>query len=103
MINFREIFNMSYGYLGLVLIGIFCLILIIMDKKESVKVLGICFGVAGIFLMAVYFLGNMFVSSFSYKFFIEVISDNFFRNIIIFSGINLFVSGISMAIYKYVL
>ena len=81
--NFREIFNMNYSYIGLVFIGLLIGLLFLLDKNIGIKVIGYSFLIAGICLGIMYFLGNMIVSSFSYSFFIEIISDNFFDSIMI--------------------
>ena len=102
MINFREIFNISYSYIGLVLIFCLMIVLLSMDKRESVKIIGYSFIGAAIFMGMVYFIGNIFVNSFSYKFFVQIISDNLFNSIIFFSIISFIVGGISLGVYKYI-
>lgn len=102
MINYREIFNISYSYIGLVIIGILILLLFLLDKKRSIKVIGYSFLVAGVVLLAIYLFGNMIISSFSYRFFIEVISDNFFSIIIVFSIVSILFGAIGLGAYKYI-
>ena len=102
MINYREIFNISYSYVGFIIIGILILLLILIDKKGSIKVIGYSFFVAGMVLLLVYLFGNMIISSFSYRFFIEVISDNFFSSIIIFSVVSILFGTIGLGVYKYI-
>ena len=103
MINYREIFDMSYSYVGLVIIVILMILIFLLDKKKSFKVVGDSFGVASLVLILMCFIGGMFVNSFEYSNFIKVITDNFFNGIIIFSVISLLISGISYVFYKYVI
>ncbi len=102
MINFREIFNINYSYIGLVLIAVLMIVLVMLDKSLSIKVFGYSFFCAGFFMLVIYLIGNMIVSSFSYRFFIEVISDNFFNSIIIFSVVTMLFGGISLVSYRYI-
>lgn len=102
MINFREIFDINYSYIGLVVIAILMLLLVVLDKRESIKMFGYSFIGAGIVMLVIYLLGNMIISSFSYKFFIEIISNNLFSSIIIFSVVSLVFGGISFWVYRYI-
>ena len=101
MINFREIFNISYSYIGIIVILLLIVILFFLDKKYGIKVIGYSFLGAGIFLLIVYLFGNMIVSSFNYRVFIEIISDNFFNSIIVYSVISMIFGGINLEIYRY--
>ena len=101
MINFREIFNISYSYIGIAIIALLIVILFILDKRRGIKVVGYSFLGAGIFLFIVYLFGNMIVSSFNYKVFIEIISNNFFNSIIVYSVISMIFGGINLGVYKY--
>ena len=103
MMNFREIFNMNYSYIGLVFIGLLIGLLFLLDKNIGIKVIGYSFLIAGICLGIMYFLGNMIVSSFSYSFFIEIISDNFFDSVMIFSVISIIFGGIGVGVHRYVI
>ena len=102
MINFREIFNMSYSYIGIIIIGIIMIMIILLDKKEGIRIIGRSFLGAGGVLIISYLLGNMLISSFEYKIFVVVISDNFFNSLIIFSVVSLILGGISFGFYRYV-
>jgi len=102
MINFREIFNINYSYVGLIIIGILMIILVLLDKKESIRVMGKSFFVAGIFLFLIYLFGNIIISNFSYKFFIEVISDSFFSSVIVFAVVSVVFGGIALGAWKYI-
>lgn len=101
MINFREIFNMNYSYIGLIIIGILMIILILLDKNKSLKVIGYSFLVSGITMGLMFILGNLLVNSFSYSFFIKIITNNFFNSIIIFSIISIIIGSISFGTYKW--
>lgn len=102
MMNFREIFNISYSYIGIIIIGVILLLLFLLDGKGSIKIIGGSFFVAGVLLFLIYFFGNMIVGSFSYKFFVEIISDNFFNGIVIASVISVLFGGIGIGVYKYI-
>ena len=102
MINFREIFNMSYSYIGIIIIGIIMIMIILLDKKEGIRIIGRSFFYSGVVLIIFYLLGNMLISSFEYKIFVEVISDNFFSSLIIFSVISLILGGVSFGFYRYI-
>lgn len=102
MINFREIFNMNNSYIGLIIIGVLILVLFLLDKKRGIKVIGYSFLVSGIMLLLVYLFGNMIVGSFSYSFFIEIITDNFFSSVIVFSIVSMVFGGIGIGVYKYI-
>ena len=102
MINFREIFDISYSYVGIgIILGLIFLI-ILLDRGDGVKVIGSSFFVSGIVMLVVYLFGNVIIDSFSYRFFIEVISDNFFNSIIIFSVVTMLFGGISLVSYRYI-
>ena len=102
MINFREIFDISYSYVGIgIILGLIFLI-ILLDRGDGVKVIGSSFFVSGIVMLVVYLFGNVIIDSFSYRFFIEIISDNFFSNLIIFSVVSLILGGIGIVGYKYI-
>lgn len=103
MINFREIFNISYSYIGIGIILLLILILFFLDKTKGIKVIGYSFLGAGIFLLVVYLFGNMIVNSFDYRVFIEIISDNFFNSIVVYSVISMIFGGINLGVYKYYL
>jgi len=103
MINFREIFNISYSYIGIGLILVLIFIIFLLDKKKGIKVIGYSFLGSGVFLLIIYLFGNMIIDSFSYRVFIEIISDNFFDNIIVYSVISMIFGGINLGVYRYYL
>ena len=102
MINYREIFNNDYSYIGLIIIGILIISMLLLDRKYSTKILGYSFIVPGIIMILVCILGNTFINSIKYSFFIEVISNNFFNAIMIFSVLSIIVGSIVLLIYKYI-
>lgn len=101
MINFREFFSISYSYMGIVFILLLIVILFFLDKRRGIKVIGYSFLGAGIVLLIMYLFGNMIISSFSYRVFIEIISDNFFNSIIVYSIISMIFGGINLGVYRY--
>lgn len=101
MINFREIFNISYSYIGIAVILLLIVILFVLDKRSGIKVIGYSFLTAGIVLLIIYLFGNMIIDSFSYRVFIEIISDNFFNSIIVYSVISMIFGGINLGVYRY--
>ena len=76
MINFRNIFNPSYNYIGLIIIALIALIIIIINKdiKNSIYQICTCFLIAGIILLVINLILN-FITGFliinSYKIFIQ--------------------------------
>ena len=101
MINFREIFNINYSYIGIGVILLLVVILFFLDRKRGIKVIRYSFLGAGIVLLIMYLFGNMIVSSFNYRVFIEIISDNFFNSIIVYSVISMIFGGINLGVYRY--
>ena len=103
MINFREIFDINYSYVGIgIILGLIFLI-ILLEREDGVKVIGSSFLISGIFMLVLYLFGNVIIDSFSYRFFIEIISDNFFSSLIIFSVVSLILGGIGIGVYRYII
>ena len=101
MINFREIFNPSYSYIGLILIFIIVILIILLEKKKSIRIIGYSCLSSGLVLLLIYFIGNLIVSNNSYKFFIEIITNSFFGSLVILSILNICIGTISIYFHRY--
>lgn len=102
MTNYREIFNPNYSYIGLAIIITLLLILIISEKKKSIKIISYSCIASGIFLLLIYLLGNLIINNISYKFFIEIITNNFFTSIVIISILNIAIGTIGIYYHRYI-
>ena len=100
--NFRDIFNMSNSYIGLVVIGLLIVFLILLEKRRSLKIFSYSFFIAGVVLLVIYFLGSIIIDSFSYRFFIEIISDNFFGSVIVYGVVSIIIGLLTNILYKYI-
>ena len=104
MINFREIFNVYYGYWGFILAIFAVVLLFIINKKwrDNFKMLGrVTFG-SGIVVLLFSFIIKGVISLFDYKYriFIYVIADNFLSKLNFFGIIFLIISICCLVIYK---
>ena len=108
MINFRQIFNMNYGYLGVIIVIIFLILIILINKniQTSLKQLGIIAITASIlnflFLIIINFLTELELLN-NYKIFIEVITKTFSQELTLYSLVILFLGIISLTISKILL
>ena len=108
MINFRQIFNMNYGYLGVIIVIIFLILIILINKniQTSLKQLGIIASTASIlnflFLIIINFLTELELLN-NYKIFIEVITKTFSKELTLYSLVILFLGIISLTISKILL
>lgn len=103
MINFREIFNSSYSFIGILLISLLIMIILLINRniKYSVKVIGNTFLVSGIITLGLDFLLSLFlkmVLTSYYKVIIEVITNNVLKECFYYSiasiGLGLVLKGI---------
>lgn len=103
MINFREIFNSSYSFIGILLISLLVMIILLINRniKYSVKVIGNTFLVSGIITLGLDFLLSLFlkmVLTSYYKVIIEVITNNVLKECFYYSivsiGLGLALKGI---------
>ena len=102
MINYREIFNVSYSYIGIILGLVLVILMAIMDGKRSFRIIGYSFFGAGIFMLLVYFLGNVIVDSLSFKFFVNVITNSFFGSVVVFAIFSICLGSISIYVSRYI-
>lgn len=103
MINFRNIFNLNYSYL--VLFGICILFILIFfllkDNKKFFKLFSNINLISGIITLMCAFILKSFVSNINnYKFFVQIISDNIYNELLYFSMMNLFIWIIAFIIFK---
>lgn len=90
MINYRNIFNPSYNYIGLIIIAIIALLIIIIKKDIQASLYQIsksCL-IAGIVILVLNLILN-FIMEFliisNYKILIEIITKNIIRNLYFYS------------------
>ena len=107
MINFREIFNVKYGYIGIGIIVLFLLILIFVNKDifKSFRNVGVILIISGIISAVIGLLFNFGINIFvdsTYKVFVDVIGDSFYSSLLVRGGICL-VFGIVLEIIGVVL
>ena len=92
MINFREIFNVKYGYIGIGIIVLFLLILIFVNKDifKSFRNVGVILIISGIISAVIGLLFNFGINIFvdnTYKVFVDVIGDSFYSSLLVRGGI----------------
>lgn len=102
MINFREIFNPSYSYIGLIIIAVLIISLIALEKKKSIKVIAYSTLASGLVLLLIYLVGNLIINNISYKILIEIITNNFFESLIIIAILNIAIGTISIYLNRYI-
>ena len=105
MINYRNIFNSNYNYIGLIFIFVISLLIIIIEKDTVASVYRISkyFLLAGIIILGITlllsFIMNFLIIS-SYKVFIEIITNNLIENLYFYSIIIIVISGFINLIMK---
>ncbi len=92
MINFREIFNVKYGYIVIGIIVLFLLILIFVNKDifKSFRNVGVILIISGIISAVIGLLFNFGINIFvdnTYKVFVDVIGDSFYSSLLVRGGI----------------
>lgn len=105
MINYRNIFNSSYNYIGLILIFILALLIIIIERDTVLSVSRISkyTFTSGIIILVLALLSNFIIEFLvfnSYKVFIEIISTNLIKNLYFYSIIIIIISGIVNLLLK---
>lgn len=85
MINFRQIFNPSYNYIGMFIIAILILWILVNNKNlyESLKQIGTISLISGIITLFLAIIINFIINQLlphQYKIFIQVISQNVFKS-----------------------
>lgn len=106
MINYREIFNTSYNFIGVVLI-IFIILLIVglnRNLQKSFHQIGLIGLIASTITLVLSFLIKLIINQlipYQYKLFIEVISENFFQYNIILSVVGIVISLLLLAVAKF--
>lgn len=103
MINFREIFNIKYSIIALsiIIVILFLIILINQNISKSSKAIGITLTISGFISLILSFIIifglNLIIPS-EYIAFINVISNNLEKNLIIYSGLSIIIGIISIVI-----
>ena len=90
MINFREIFNPNYSFIGLLFIALIITIILFINKniKYSIHLIGKTLLISGIITLILSLLlktGFDLIFPSQYKFFAEIITNNLFKNYLYFS------------------
>ena len=107
MINYRNIFNPSYNYIGIILIILISLLIIIIKKDTlaSIKQISNSFLTAGIIILIITLFLN-FIMEFliisSYKILIEIITTNIISNLYLYSIIIILISSLINLIIKII-
>ena len=106
MINYREIFNVRYGYFlfGLILVLFVLLFIVNKDIRVSFKIVGNILFSSGIVCLVTVFLFKIvinFLVGDIYMMFVSVISDNLYSNLLYRGGINLLIGSILYVIYYF--
>ena len=99
MINYRNIFNSSYNYIGLILIFVLALIIIVIEKDTVSSVCRISKYalISGIITLVLALFSNFIIEFLvfnRYKVFIEIISKNLIENLYFYSIIIIIISGV---------
>lgn len=103
MINFREIFNPSYTYIGPVIIILLILLicLLLRDFSKSSKVIGKIILTSGIITLGFALITELLINnmiSYNYKLFIKIISDSLFKNLLLSASVAI-ILGICLLIF----
>lgn len=107
MINFREIFNPNYNFIGLLFVALFMMIILLLNRNifYCLKVIGKTFLISGmitLFLDFILYLGlNMVLISY-YKIIIQVISNQFLKNCLYYSIISIMI-GIVLIVFSKIM
>lgn len=108
MINFRDVFNPSYTFVGFILIAILIVLILLLNNnlKYSLSIIGKTSIIAGTITLVVALLAKLGLNTllpYHYKIFVEVISDNVFTSCIIGSIISILIGIVAVLIPKKVI
>ncbi|MDY4996645.1 MAG: hypothetical protein SO108_02915 [Bacilli bacterium] len=107
MINFREIFNPNYNFIGLLFVALLMMIILLLNRNifYCLKVIGKTFLISGmitLFLDFILYLGlNMVLISY-YKIIIQVISNQVLKNCLYYSIISIMI-GIVLIVFSKIM
>ena len=107
MINFREIFNPNYNFIGLLFMSLLMMIILLLNRNifYCLKVIGNTFLISGmitLFLDFILYLGlNMVLISY-YKIIIQVISNQVLKNCLYYSIISIMI-GIVLIVFSKIM
>ena len=107
MINFREIFNPNYNFIGLLFMALLMMIILLLNRNifYCLKVIGKTFLISGmitLFLDFILYLGlNMVLISY-YKIIIQVISNQVLKNCLYYSIIFMMI-GIVLIVFSKIM
>ena len=107
-INFRDIFNMKYGYMGIIVVVILLLLIFLLNKdiKKSLKSVSIIFIVVGVINLVISLSTSIIIKLLvdtSYRVFLEVVSNGMYDTLLYIS-IGLIILGIILIIInKYMI
>ena len=107
MINFREIFNPNYNFIGLLFMALLMMIILLLNRNifYCLKVIGKTFLISGmitLFLDFILYLGlNMVLISY-YKIIIQVISNQVLKNCLYYSIISIMI-GIVLIVFSKIM
>lgn len=106
MLNYREIFNPTYGYIGVIIILLLFGVLLIINKnlRESLKLVAniiITSACLNIFLVIIFKIFITLIIDYNFRIFIEVISDTLISNLLTKALIEVVLGVFLFVIYKY--
>lgn len=107
MINFREIFNPVYGYMGLIVILLILGLILIINRniKTSFQIMGVIIITSSILNIIIALIIKLFIRyiiDYNYRIFIEVISDTLFSSLFYKSIVSLVIGILLLIIYKVI-
>jgi hypothetical protein len=105
MINYRNIFNPTNNYIGLIIIALLTITIILIKKElvSSIYQISKNFLIAGIILLIINILINLamnFLIFGSYKVFIQIITNNITKNLYFYSIAIIIISTITNVLIK---
>ena len=107
MINFREIFNPNYNFIGLLFMALLMMIILLLNRNifYCLKVIGKTFLISGmitLFLDFILYLGlNMVLISY-YKIIIQIILNQVLKNCLYYSIISIMI-GIVLIVFSKIM
>lgn len=105
MINYRQIFNPQYNYIGIIIILILILIIYFIQKNifTTIKQINKIFQIVSTLMLIITLILNLIIDKLliaNYKIFIEIITKNIINNLYFYSITTIIISIFIMLIIK---
>lgn len=105
MINYRQIFNPQYNYIGIIIILILILIIYFIQKNifTTIKQISKIFLISSTLILIITLILNLIIDKLliaNYKIFIEIITKNIINNLYFYSITTIIISIFIMLIIK---